>query len=81
MIYEPTDSTPLTTPAVVFVDRGGNEWRVTGHAADGDVLLACDEPCDPEDQGDGPSFPWTLRSVQSWFGPLSVVEPGSAVAS
>ena len=78
MEHEPTQAPP-TMPAMVFVDRDGNEWRVTG-AANGDVQLACDEPRDPEDQGDGPSFPWTLRSVQSWFGPLSVVKSGTAVA-
>jgi hypothetical protein len=64
---------PLPPPVVgeLLVDRDGETWRVTDQRdASGNRVLACDAPSDPEDQGDGPSFPWTLRSVEMWFGPL-----------
>jgi hypothetical protein len=69
-VTQPTDLAPPTTPAAVYVDRDGDEWRVTGRDADGDVLVACDQPRNPEDRGDWTSFPWTLRAVEQWFGPL-----------
>jgi hypothetical protein len=55
----------------VFVDRDGDVWVPTGHTASGELLLACPEPINPEDRGEGESFPWTLRSVRLAFGPLT----------
>ncbi|MFJ4926904.1 hypothetical protein [Streptomyces sp. NPDC088736] len=54
----------------VFVDRDGDEWLVSGHNERGELLLSCPRPQDPVDQGDGPSFEWTLARVQRVFGPL-----------
>jgi hypothetical protein len=58
-------------PQTVFVDRDGDVWVTAGHTADGELLLACPSPQDPEDRGEGESFPWTLRMVQLSFGPLT----------
>jgi hypothetical protein len=56
------------------MDRDGEVWRSYGtDASSGELLLACDEPHDPADRGTGPSFPWTLRTVGMWFGPLTEV--------
>lgn len=55
----------------LLVDRHGDTWRPNGSDAAGEQLLACDNPRDPKDQGTGPSFPWTLRTVEMWFGPLT----------
>jgi len=63
-----------------YVDRGDNLWRVTGHTPEGIELLACDNPQDPDDRGEGESFPWTRRSVESWFGPLTAVTPDAEQA-
>ncbi|MFJ9754932.1 hypothetical protein [Streptomyces sp. NPDC101149] len=57
-------------PKTVFVDRDGDEWTATGHTDGGELLLACPHPHDPQDAGEGESFPWTLHTVQSSFGPL-----------
>jgi len=54
----------------LLVDRNGEVWRPAGVAADGDVVLACDSPSNPDDRGDGPSYPWTLSQVEKRFGPL-----------
>lgn len=55
----------------IFMDRDGEVWRGYGtDAASGELLLACDEPRNPDDRGSGPSFPWTVRTVRMWFGPL-----------
>lgn len=73
--------TPSTTPAVVslhkaplpqteFVDRDGDVWVASGHNRRGELVLACPNPQDPRDDGEGESYPWTLREVQSAFGPL-----------
>lgn len=73
--------TPQTAPAPVslckaplpgteFVDRDGDVWVATGHTTDGELLLACPSPQNPDDAGEGPSFPWTLRMVRLSFGPL-----------
>lgn len=65
--------TGISTPypvGMVLVDRDGEEWTVTGRTAGGDVRVFCAEPSDPDDRGDGPSFPWTLPVVEQWFGPL-----------
>lgn len=55
---------------MVLVDRDGDEWTVTGHASDGDVFVDCPAPADPGDQGEGRPRPWTLATVERWFGPL-----------
>ncbi|MFI1562136.1 phiSA1p31-related protein [Streptomyces sp. NPDC020490] len=57
-------------PTAVFVDRDGDVWHATGLTPGGELLLACPHPLNPEDQGVGESFPWTLRSVRASFGPL-----------
>lgn len=59
-----------TLPQTEFVDRDGDVWRATGHNEAGELLLACPEPRNPEDRGEGESFAWTLRSVRRSFGPL-----------
>jgi hypothetical protein len=59
-----------TLPQTEFVDREGDVWVPSGTNGSGELLLACPEPHNPEDRGEGESFPWTLRSVQSSFGPL-----------
>jgi hypothetical protein len=57
-----------------FRDRAGDVWRLTGRGVGGDAVLVCDEPQDPDDQGDGESDePWTVASVTEWFGPLAEV--------
>ncbi|MFK0018260.1 hypothetical protein [Streptomyces sp. NPDC090798] len=60
-------------PASVFVDRDGDVWVPNGHTASGELLLACPQPLDPEDAGEGESFAWTLRLVDAGFGPLAVL--------
>lgn len=72
----PLHEAPL--PQTEFVDKDGDVWQATGHTADGELLLACPHPHDPEDRGEGESFAWTLRLVQAGFGPLIA---RSAVAS
>ncbi len=64
----PLHEAPL--PQTVFVDRDGDVWQATGHTPDGELLLTCPQPRNPEDQGEGDSFAWTLRLVQAGFGPL-----------
>jgi hypothetical protein len=54
----------------VYIDRQGDVWRLNGINEFGEQLLACDSPIDVEDWGSGPSFPWTVRSVEMWFGPI-----------
>jgi hypothetical protein len=71
----------------LFVDRDGDVWRVGGRTSGGEELLVCDHPQAVDDRGPvGPTFfPWTRRTVESWFGPLvrfegpRVVEPSSLV--
>jgi hypothetical protein len=57
--------------AQAFIDRDGDVWVPNGHTASGELLLACPQPHDPEDQGEGDSFAWTLRLVEAGFGPLT----------
>lgn len=59
-----------TLPVTVFTDAEGNDWVPAGHNGVGELVLSCPAPLDPADQGDGPSYPWTLHEVQSVFGPL-----------
>jgi hypothetical protein len=77
--FDQTIPVPLPPSDSLFVDRNGEEWRPVGHTVDGDVLLACDEPLNPEDRGEGESFPWTDRLVEAWFGPLVRKPLGGAV--
>jgi hypothetical protein len=65
----PLHEAPL--PQTVFVDRDGDTWVPAGHTTEGELLLACPEPQNPGDQGDGPSHPWTLAKVEAAFGPLT----------
>jgi hypothetical protein len=65
----PLHEAPL--PKTVFIDRDGDVWESNGHTADGELLLACPAPSNPEDFGDGPSFPWTLAKVERALGPLT----------
>lgn len=58
-------------PQTTFVDRDGDVWVPAGHTAEGELLLACPEPQNPEDAGEGPSFPWTLQRVERACGPLT----------
>lgn len=57
-------------PQTEFVDASGDVWVATGHNPGGELLLSCPQPKNPEDQGVGESFAWTLHLVQSAFGPL-----------
>lgn len=58
-------------PETVFVDHDGDVWAPNGHTEDGELLLACPNPSNPEDAGEGPPFPWTLTAVERAFGPLT----------
>ena len=64
----PLPDAPL--PQTEFIDRDGDVWVTTGHNPDGELLLACPQPNNPEDAGEGESYPWTLRMVRMAFGPL-----------
>lgn len=55
-----------------FVDKDGDVWVPSGHTPDGQLLLSCPLPLDPEDAGEGESFAWTLPLVEAEFGPLTV---------
>jgi hypothetical protein len=55
----------------VFVDRNGETWVQAGHTSDGELILGCPEPTNPDDRGDGSSYPWTLSQVEAAFGPLT----------
>jgi hypothetical protein len=57
-------------PQVEFVDREDDVWVAAGHNKRGELVLACPAPQDPRDRGEGESRAWTLREVQSAFGPL-----------
>jgi hypothetical protein len=59
--------------AQVFVDSSGDTWVGTGRTSSGELLLACPQPLDPEDRGDGDGFAWTFRLVEAGFGPLKAV--------
>ena len=76
-----SSQTPSTTPHVVslhkaplpqteFVDRDGDVWVANGHTPNGELLLVCPQPHNPEDVGEGESFAWTYHLVQAQFGPL-----------
>jgi hypothetical protein len=56
-----------------FMDVSGDVWRLTGRGTGGDAVLVCDEPLDPDDRGEGESFPWTVATVTERFGPLTEV--------
>ncbi|MGA5506868.1 hypothetical protein [Streptomyces umbrinus] len=60
----------MTLPQTVFIDRDGDAWQPIGHNGAGELLLSCPQPSNPEDQGVGESFAWTLPLVQAQFGPL-----------
>lgn len=64
----PLHEAPLVT---VFVDREGDTWIPDGTDGKGELRLVCPEPVEPGDQGEGESFPWTLRLVEAAFGPLT----------
>ena len=65
-----SSQTPSTAPTV-FIDRDGDEWIPDGTDGAGELRLVCPEPQDAGDQGEGDSFPWTLRLVEAAFGPLT----------
>ncbi|MBC2903207.1 hypothetical protein [Streptomyces cupreus] len=80
-ITQPSRVVPLhkaTLPQTEFVDSSDDVWVPNGHTSDGELLLACPNPHNPEDAGHGASYPWTLHEVQQSFGPLIA---RSAVAS
>ncbi|MFG3170633.1 hypothetical protein [Streptomyces sp. NPDC048200] len=64
----PLHEAPLST---VFVDREGDTWIPNGTDDRGELRLVCPEPSAEGDQGEGESFPWTLRLVEGLFGPLT----------
>ncbi|GGQ83373.1 hypothetical protein [Streptomyces flaveolus] len=57
-------------PSAEFVDVNGNVWVADRHNDRGELVLACPAPVNPEDAGEGESYPWTLHEVQAAFGPL-----------
>lgn len=59
-----------TLPQTEFVDSSGDVWQPAGHNGRGELVLACPSPQEQRDAGEGASYPWTLREVQSAFGPL-----------
>ena len=59
--------------ANAWVDRDGDTWVANGRTPSGDLLVACPQPSNPEDAGEGESFAWTLRLVEAGFGPLKAV--------
>jgi hypothetical protein len=65
-----SSQTPSTAPTV-FIDRDGDTWIPNGTDSAGELRLVCPEPAEPGDQGDGESYPWTLRMVEVAFGPLT----------
>ena len=64
----PLHKAPL--PQTEFVDRDGDVWTASGHNGRGELVLACLQPHEPRDAGEGESYPWTLHEVQKHFGPL-----------
>jgi hypothetical protein len=58
-------------PQTAWIDRNGETWVQAGHTSNGELILACPEPSNPEDAGEGASFPWTLAQVEAAFGPLT----------
>jgi hypothetical protein len=64
---------PLNEAPQAFVDRDGDTWVPTGRTPDGESLLSCPQPQNPEDAGEGESFAWTFRLVEVGFGPLRAV--------
>lgn len=65
----PLHEAPL--PQTAFVDSRGETWVQAGHTSEGELILGCPEPSNPEDAGEGPSYPWTLSQVEEAFGPLT----------
>ncbi len=61
------------SPHAAFVDAEGDVWVGTGRTPAGDLLVSCPQPSNPEDAGEGDSFAWTLRLVETAFGPLKPV--------
>lgn len=70
VVQTPVSLHKAPLPQTEFVDRDGDVWVATGHTYDGELLLACPHPSNPDDRGEGESYPWTLRSVRMAFGPL-----------
>ncbi|MFE2965567.1 hypothetical protein ACFXKC_18175 [Streptomyces sp. NPDC059340] len=66
----PQHDTPMEQ---AFVDKDGDVWVPNGHTPSGELLLACPQPLNPEDCGEGESYAWTLRLVEAGFGPLTAV--------
>ncbi|MCZ4602982.1 hypothetical protein O3S80_04175 [Streptomyces sp. Lzd4kr] len=59
-----------TLPGTEFVDRNDETWVPAGHTESGELVLACPEPANEGDRGEGASYRWTLHEVQHSFGPL-----------
>ena len=58
-------------PQTAWVDSNGETWVPAGHTSSGELILACPEPTQEVDRGEGSSFPWTLAQVERAFGPLT----------
>lgn len=56
-----------------FIDRDGDLWETTGDTENGQPLLICPDPSNPDDWGDpdAPPVPRPMDFVASWFGPLT----------
>lgn len=61
---------PAAPVALVLVDCDGDVWRQAGTTAEGEPRMVCDTPQASEDQGVGPSYPWTPAAIAAWFGPV-----------
>lgn len=57
-------------PRLLLVDRQGDVWQPTGRFADGEAVLECPAPSDPDDCGEGEGHEWTLPQIAAWLGPL-----------
>ncbi|MBD9723510.1 hypothetical protein [Streptomyces caniscabiei] len=64
---------PLHQAPQAWTDREGDRWVANGRTPSGECLLACPEPVNAEDAGEGDSFAWTWRLVETAFGPLKPV--------
>lgn len=62
---------PAAVAGVTLTDRHGDTWHAVGRDDHGDLLLVCDAPRNPDDQGIGPARPWTYGLADRWFGPLA----------
>jgi len=64
---------PAAPVALVLVDCDGDVWRQAGVTPEGEPLMVCDTPQDPDEVGPGASNPWTPTAIAAWFAPVRVL--------